>query len=274
MKNLIFLLLISCAAFGQTSQATRTSAKSYKYVQATNGTDEYYVGIDGTNGFSITPFASHTNFTFNVLVNFPSVITSATAVGRMLEIANSGRTSLYGNDIGGFTGTLTNEYIGLFTLISGITRSSGVTSASSIPAGWHMITISVSATVVRYCIDGVEVAMTDGGAGRPQNATNGFTVNKMSLMGTTAGGAYVPTTGWREACLLNTIWSEANALMVYRYYTRNGGVTLANSDRSIWKYLSSSSGRAQIIALYKGNESAGDLLDSKTTASDLTKTGF
>jgi hypothetical protein len=253
--------------------STYTSFKSYKYTQTTDGVNDYYVGIDGTNGFSITPFQGHTNFTFNILINVPTQINSATAVARFLEIANSARTSLFGNDFGNSTGTLTNEYVTIFTNLASIVRASGVTSATSIPAGWHMFTLVVSAAVARYMIDGIEVALTDGSGGRPQGATVGFTANKIALMGTTAGGAYYGCT-WREALLLSTVWAEANALAAYKYYTRNGNVTLAYSKKTMWKYLGSTSGRAQIIALYKGDESGSDLLESKTTASDLTKTGF
>lgn len=253
--------------------ATHSGFSSYRYLQTTDGTNDYYVGINGTNGFVITPFQGHTSFTFSILINFGSVIDSATTVKRILEIANSARTAIYGNDLGAFTSTLTSEYIGLFTLISGVTRARGVTSATSIAAGWHHIVLAVSGVAPKIIIDGVEITSTNGTGGAPVNATAGFTANQVSLMGTTAGGAPFGCT-WREAALLNTAFVQANALDLYQYYTRNGNVSLANSRRSIWRYLGTTTGRSQIIELYKGNESGTDLLASKAAASDLTKTGF
>lgn len=253
---------------------TLSGFKSYKYTQTTDGTNDYYVGIDGTNSFSITPFAGLADITFNILINFPSQVDSTDAQARLLEIANSARTSLFGVDVGAYSGLLTNEYIGLFTNIAGAVKTSGVVTATSISAGWHMITVSMAATAIVLCVDGVLRSVTAGSTGAPVNITSGFTANRLSLMATTAGGVPYGCT-WREAMLLNTGWAEANALIMYNYYTRDGNVPLGNSNRSAWRYMVTPAARAQILELWKGNESGTDLLPSKNASSGkLTKTNF
>lgn len=252
--------------------ATNSGFASYKYLQTTDGVNDYYLGTDGTNSFSITPFAARVDMTFNVLINFTATVDSSTVVARMLEVANSARTSIYGNDLGAFTNQLTNEHMGLFTSLAGTVRSAGVVTGS-ITAGWHMITISIASAVITMCVDGIIRAKTDGSFGPPVNATSGFTANKLSLMGTTVGSAVFGCT-WREAMILTVGWSAANALLLYNYYTRDGNVSLAKSRRSAWRYMVTPTARGQIVALWKGNESGTNLLESKTSASNLTKTNF
>src|SRR5688572_32322436 len=243
---------------------TLSGFKSYKYTQTTDGTNDYYLGTDGTNSFAISPFAGLADVTFNILINFPSQIDSTDAQARLLEIANSARTSLFGVDIGAYSGLLTGEYIGIFTNLAGAVKTSGVVTATSISAGWHMITVSMGAAAISLCVDGVLRTVTAGSTGPPVNVTSGFTANKMSLMASTAGSVPYGCT-WREAMLLNVGWNEATALLLYNYYTRGGNVPLGNSNRSAWRFLITPTSRALIIELWKGNESGTDLLPSKTS---------
>lgn len=244
------------------------------FPQTTDGTNDYYVGIDGTNGFAISPFAGISTMTFSILINFPSTINSSTSGQRIVEIADSTRTNLFGIDIGNFTGGLTNEYIGVFTNISAANRASGVTTGGgSISAGWHMISVRVNSTAVVITIDGVDQTLTNNATGRPVTISTGYTANKMSLMATTAGGVPVGCE-WRDALFLNTALSAAQMDDLYNFYTKDNNVPLEFSDRSAWKYYGSTSGRSQVIAFYSGKESGSDLLDNVNTARDLTKTNF
>jgi hypothetical protein len=241
--------------------------------QTTDGTNDYYVGIDGTNGFSITPFAGVSNMTFSILVNFPSTINAASSGRRIVEISDATRTNLFGIDVGNFTGGLTNEYIGVFTNISGVNRASGVTDGGSITSGWHMISVRVNSSAVVITVDGVNKTITDNATGRPLTISTGYTATRLALMATTAGG--VPTgCTWREAVFLASGFTSTQMDDMHHYYTDDVNTPLVNSNKSLWKYFGSPTSRSLILAFYSGNESGSDLLDRVNTARDLTKTNF
>lgn len=253
---------------------TLTDFRSYKYSQTTDGTNDYYSGINGTNGFSITPFANLSGLTFSIIITLPAQIDSTSTQKRLFEVADSTRTNLLAIDLGAFSGTLTNEYIGA-SLVTGTTKSGGRLSAvESISAGTHLVMVSVGGgSNVIISIDGSERNATANAFGVPATATSTFTANRVGLMASASGS--VPTGAtWREAMVINESWPIANHLGLYNYYTRNGNVPIANSDRSAWRYLVTPTSRAKIAALWKGDESGTDLLDSVTTGSDLTKTNF
>lgn len=244
-----------------------------KFVQTTDGTNDFYLGDDGVNGFSITPFTGRASMCFNIIINLPSTINSSSASSRLFEISNTARTSLYSFDIGAYTGSLTGEFIGAFRSLAGATRVTGCTTGGgSIAAGWHMLTVRQGATA-QILVDGVALAMTNGASGAITDATFSFTPTRAALMAATSG--VVPTgCDWREALFLNSSFSDAGILALYNYYTSNGAVPLGNSNKSAVKFFGTTSGRAQVIALYRGQESGTDLLDYIATASDLTKTNF
>lgn len=250
------------------------AAGSKIFNQTTDGVNDYYLGIDGTGGFSITPFSNINEMTFNILVNFPSTINSASTGTRLLEIANSTRTSLFGIDVGNFTGGLTNEYLGVFTNIASVVRASGVADGGSITAGWHMISVSVNTLAVVISVDGVNKTITNNATGRPITITGGYTANRIGLMATAAGG--VPTgCTWREAALLNNALPIANMTDLYNYYTKDGNIALGISDRTARKYYGAVLGYGSFLALYKGNESGSVIVDTRTPGvRDLVKTNF
>lgn len=254
-------------------QLSYWNTKNRVYTQTTDGTNDYYVGINGTNGFSITPFSSIDTMTFSILINFTSTVNSSTSGARILEISDSTRTNLFGIDIGNFTGGITNEYLGVFTLIGGITRASGVADGGSISAGWHHIGVRVNPSSVVIAVDGVGKTLTNNVGGRPLTITTGYTANRISLMATTAGGVPLGCT-WREALCMSGSLDATQMDDLLNFYTRDKNVPLGFSDRSVWRYLGTPTGRAMILALYKGNESGSDLLDAVDTARDLTKTNF
>lgn len=252
-----------------------TSFHSYKYEQTTDGVDDYYLGIDGTNSFSITTFQGLNLGSMNALINFTSTVDSTTAVARILEWSNATRTHQFAWCIGNFTTVLTGDYYGCFyNHNSGVTlRAKGITSAGSISAGWHMVSIVVEANLARLLIDGVAIAGTAGPQGDVNEISFTFTPDRMALMATTAGTVPLGCT-WRELAVFNTAPSDANLLKLYNYYTHDGNVSLANSRRSISRFLFFSSS-SEIIELYKGNESGTDLIPSiNPTAHKLTKTNF
>jgi hypothetical protein len=252
---------------------TLTDFRSYKYSQTTDGTNDYYSGINGTNGFSITPFAGLTGLTFSIILTLPAPISSVSSQRRIFEVADSTRTNLLAIDLGAFSGTLTNEYIGA-SLVTGTTKSGGRLSAvETISAGTHLIMVSVGDAFMVISIDGVELADTANAFGLPATATSTFTANRVGLMASASGS--VPTGAtWREAMVINEAWPFANHEELYKFYTRDGNVSMANTDRTAWRFLVTPTSRAKIAALWKGNESGTDLLDSVTTATDLTKTNF
>jgi hypothetical protein len=252
-----------------------TAFHSYKYTQTTDGTDDYYVGIDGVNSFSITTFQGLNLGAMNALINFPSTVDSSTAVARILEWSNSTRTHQFAWCIGNFTTVLTNDYYGCFyNYNSGVTlHAKGITSAGSITAGWHMVSIVVEASLARLLIDGVAIAGATGPQGDVDQVTFGFTPDRMALMATTAGTVPLGCT-WRDLAVFNIAPSDADMLKLYNYYTHDGNVSLANSRRTLARYLIYWSG-SSIVELYKGNESGTDLLGSiNSTAHKLTKTNF
>lgn len=243
------------------------------YTQTTDGTNDYYVGIDGTNGFAIAPFQGISTMTFHALINFPSTINSASTATRVLEISDTSRTNIYGIDIGAYTGALTNEYIGTFTNLAGAVRSTGCTDGGSITAGWHTVMVKVSAGTVVIAIDGVGKTLTNSAGGAPLTISSGYTATRLGLMAGTNG--VIPTgCTFRDVALLSSSLTAANALDLYKYYTKDGNITLAESDRSIWKYMAGSSSYASILGLWQGNESGTNLLGKKSSARNLTKTNF
>lgn len=255
--------------------ATNTSFRSYKYTQTTDGVNDYYSGIDGTNGFSIAAFAGKTGMTFSILIDLPTQIDSTSAQRRLLEIADASRTNLMADDLGAFSGLLTNEYIGS-ALVTGTTKVFGRTSAvETISAGWHHIVLATGDSGVTVtCIDGVQLNGSVGAFGAPLTATSTFTANKIGLMASSAGG--VPTAcTWREALLVNIAWPIANMQKLYNFYTRDGNVSIEKSDRSAWRFLGTPISRPEIAGLWKGDESGTDLLESvNNSARRLVKTNF
>lgn len=252
-----------------------TCFHSYRYDQTTDGVNDYYLGIDGTNSFSITTFQALNLGALNILINFTSTVDSATAVARILEWSNATRTHQFAWCIGNFTTVLTNDYYGCFyNYNSGVTlHAKGITSAGSISAGWHMCSIVVEASLARLLIDGVAIAGATGPQGDVDQMTFGFTPDRMALMATTAGTVPLGCT-WRECTIFNTAPTDANLLKLYNYYTHDGNVSLANSRRSISRFLFFSSS-SEIVELYKGNESGTDLLGTiSPTTHKLTKTNF
>jgi hypothetical protein len=273
MKTIFFCLLCFCATLLGAQPVQFWRHHNIVYTQTTDGTNDYYVGIDGTNGFSITPFQGVSNMTFNVLINFPSIINAASSVKRIVEISDAARTNIFGIDLGNFTGGLTNEYIGVFTSIGGVVRASGVTDGGSISAGWHMISVRVNPSAVVITIDGVNKTITDNGTGRPVTISTGYTATRLALMGTTAGGVPFGCT-WREAVFMNSGFTSAQMADMYNYYTDDVNTAIVESNRSLWKYFGAPGSRSQILGFYQGNESGSDLLDRVNTARDLTKTNF
>lgn len=253
---------------------TISAFRSYYDTQTTDGTNDYYSGINGTNSFSITPFAGLTGMTFSILINFPVQIDSTVSQRRLFEVADSTRTNLLAFDVGAFSGALTDEYIGV-SLVTGTTKSSArCNAAESIAVGWNHIAISVGSAVnPTIAINGVSFTVTNNAFGAPQTATSTFTANKVGLMASSSGS--VPTAAtWREALVINQYSSIGAIQGLYNYYTRNGNVPLANSKRSAWRYLVTPSSRATIAGFWRGNESGTNLLDMTASTGNLTKTNF
>lgn len=252
---------------------THTSYQPYYYTQTTDGVNDYNVGINGTNGFVITPFQGRIIMSFNILINFPSTVNSSTTQQRIIEISNSARTSLFFLDIGSSSGSLTNEFIAFGTNHGGVIRIVGVVGAGSISAGWHMLTVSVSSITTFLAIDGVSQSLTSGGSGAPVSVSSGFTANQVSIMGSTSGSVPLGCT-WRDAVFISETLDSDDAGFIYGFYTRDGNVSLANSDRSFWRHYVSAIVRPNIIAFYSAQANGTDLLDKVSSASDLTKTNF
>lgn len=274
MKNIIIILLCLVVSLCVAQPITLRQSENRIFPQATDGVNDYNLGTDGTNSFTISTFASITDVTINVLINFPSTVNSTTTGQRIFEIANTARTSLFGIDIGGFTTSVTDEYIGFFTNIAGTLRVAAVnTAAGSISAGWHMITITRNSNIY---IDGVSQTTTFGtSTGPPAVFTNGYTINRLSIMASTSGS--VPTAAtWREFTILAGNLGSTNVADLYSYYTRQGNVTLANSKETLWKYYGASTGyNTTMLAQWQGKESGTDLLEQKNpTTKKLTKTNF
>jgi hypothetical protein len=249
---------------------THTSFRSYKYTHTTDGVNDHYLGTDAVSGFAIADFAGKTNITVNILINFPALVNEFSAQKRLLEIANSARTGLWTGDIGAFTATLTNEYIGVASLVGGVSKGTGVKDGGNISAGWHMVTFTTSATGSSVLIDGVKPTNTVGSTGDTTAVSTGFTANKFALMASAAGG--VPyACEWRECSVYSDAWLTSEILALYKYYTRNGNVTLGNSKRSAARYFPKLS---TLIDLYKGNVSGSALKAHKSATHDLVLTGF
>lgn len=268
MKLLLFLLF-PILSFAQ----ARTSSSHHveRYEHTCDGVNDYYSGINGTNGFVITAFQGVTNVVINVLMEFPSSIEAADAVTRLFEISNSGRTSLVGPSFGNATGLFADEYITSFSSIAGLIRGAGVTDGGgSISAGWHMITV-VNNTGVRIYVDGVPKATyTAFPSGDGAVFTNGWTPDRLALFATTVGG--VPQgASWREYAIIGTTFNDTDILNLYNFYTVQGNITVENSRRSITKFIKYV---PLLIEVWRGNVSGSDLLGTKNAAHDLTLTNF
>lgn len=250
---------------------TSTSHHVERYEHTCDGVNDYYSGINGTNGFVITAFQGITNGIINVLMEFPSSIEAADAVTRLFEISNSARTSLTGPSFGAATGLVADEYLTTFTNIAGLIRGAGVTDGGgSVSAGWHMVTF-VHNTGVRVYIDGVPKATYSAfPSGDGAVFSNGFTPDRLALFATTAGG--VPQgASWREFAIIGTTFNDTDILNLYRFYTVQGNITLENSRRSITKFIKYV---PLLIEVWRANVSGSDLLALKNTAHDLTLVNF
>jgi hypothetical protein len=240
-----------------------------RYTHTTDGTNDYYLGIDGTNGFSITEFQGRAEGTFHILINVPATINSALAQKIVLEFSDAARTNLWNNDFGAFSGLTTLEYMGLVRVLAGATRALCLRDGGSISTGWHLITFSTSAANSSVAIDGV-VPTVQAFNGNINTITSSFTATRLALMAATNGAAPYGCE-WREAAFFIDAWTAQECLDLYNYYTKNGVVSLANTRRSIVHF---GPHKQYLVDVYKGNVSGSDLLAHKNTAHDLTLTNF
>jgi hypothetical protein len=250
---------------------THTSFRSYTYSHTPDGSNDYYLGTNGVSGFSITDFQGLTNITINILINFPLAISSATAQKIVIEIANSARTGLWIGNLGAFTSLLSNEYVGISSLVGGVAKASGAnTVAETITAGWHMLTFATSGSTSSVSIDSSPPAIDIGGTGAVTTVSTGFTANKLSLMAATNGAAPYGCT-WRELSIYSNAWLTADVQNLYRYYTKNQSISLANSKRSAARFAPY---RSNLIDLYRANVVSTSLKAFKSSTHDLTLTNF
>jgi hypothetical protein len=235
----------------------------------TDGTNDYYVGINGVNGFSITDFQGLSACTIHMLINFPAIVNSATAQKILLEASDDARTNLWAAQLGAFTGLTTLEYIGVSRLLAGNNRALTIRDGGSISAGWHLVTFSSSAANTSVTIDGVTQSPTAFN-GTITNFTAGFTATRLAFMAATSGAAPYGAE-WRELSIYSDAWLSSAITDLHNYYLMNGNLTLGTSRRSVLDFLPK---RPTLVEHYSGLVSGSTLKASLKSSHDLTLTNF
>lgn len=231
-----------------------------------NGTNQYAIGINGTNGFDFSAFANKSSLTFNCLITLGSLINTSTVGKAVFDISDSVR----GHVLTLFLGIATAASA-LETITLGRTDPSPTTTflTNTIPPGFLLLTVVVnSGSAAQLYINGV---LQTGSSGTNTNvvaATQGLTVDRIAI-GASALGTAFNDSSFREISFVGRSLTGAEVLNLANYY-------LSNLNRSLKDYALYND--AAFIELYTGDRSgtgaSSILLASKSSTRNLRLVNF